>query len=897
MDRSGRDRTVTEAREDSSDPLLPLLERMARPPEATLSPGAWLGRYRVVALLGRGGMGEVYRAHDERLGRDVAVKVLRSGQRASPALQKRFETEAKAVGSLNHPNVVAVFDAGEEDGCPYLVTELLEGETLAERLRKGAFAPAAAVEVALAVARALEAAHAVGVVHRDLKPANVFVTKDGRIKVLDFGLAKWTQPDAVSRESTMPGALLGTPGYMSPEQARGEAADGRSDLFSLGALLYEMLCGSAPFRRSSPVEDLHAILHEDPPPLEASRRGIPRNLETVVRRCLAKKPDDRFQSAHEVVEALAPTAGASSEAEPDRTSKNVEGPVALPLLAELNRRRVFRALVVWGIGAFAVLQIIEPVMHGLHWPDAVLSYVVVALAIGFPVVVGLAWVFDVKAGRIERTAPAQPIRARLALVLVGIGLLAAAPGLLYYFVLRQPRPAPAEQLDSIAVVPFVNMSSDKENEYFSDGVTEELINALANVPGLRVASRTSVFALKGKGLDARQIGEKLGVKTLLEGSVRREGNALRVTAQLINVADDVHLWSQSYDRELKSIFALEDEIARSIAQTLRRRLAGSEVALVKPATSSQEAHDLYLRGQYFKERRTAESLHKATTLFEQAIEKDPDYALAYVGLADSESLRELYDEGVPASAVLSKAKQAVMRALALDPGLAEAYATLGNIADMDYDWPLAEQSLRRAIELKPEFPQAHHWLATTLAFTGRLREARSEAKQALRLEPTSLVRNAVVGLVALWNRDFRAAEAGFRTALEMDPTFGLAHSFLGELFAVQGRYAEAEAELEKGIPTFRQKDLGLVYALAGRPDDALRMAAQMEQRAQQEYVSSAPRGFIWVALGEKERGYALLDKACAERTWFLRVIKVHPLYDFMRSDPEFKSLLKCLKLE
>jgi serine/threonine-protein kinase len=897
MDLSGRDQTANEAREDSSDPLLPLLERMARPPEATLSPGAWLGRYRVVSPLGRGGMGEVYRAHDERLGRDVAVKVLRSGQRASPGLQKRFESEAKAVGSLNHPNIVAVFDAGEEDGCPYLVTELLEGETLAERLRKGALAPAAAVEAALGIARALEAAHAVGVVHRDLKPANVFLTMDGRIKVLDFGLAKWTKAEAVSRESTMPGALLGTPGYMSPEQARGEAADARSDLFSVGALLYEMLCGSAPFRRSSPVEDLHAILHEDPAPLEASRRGIPRDLETVVRRCLAKKPEDRFQSAREVVEALARIGGRSSEVQPGRASNDVEGPVVLPLLAELNRRRVFRALVVWGIVAFAVLQIIEPVMHGLHWPDAVLSYVVVALAIGFPVVVGLAWIFDVKAGRIERTAPAQPMRVRLALVLVGIGLLAAAPGLLYYFALRSPRSAPvAEQLESIAVVPFVNMSSDRENEYFSDGVTEELINALANVPGLRVASRTSVFTLKGKGLDARQIGEKLGVKTLLEGSVRREGNALRVTAQLINVDDDVHLWSQTYDRELKSIFAVEDEIARSIAQTLRRRLAdGGSAALVKPSTSSQDAHDLYLRGQYFKERRTGESLRKATTFFEQAIEKDPGYALAYVGLSDSMALRELYD-AVPASTARPKAKQAALRALELEPRLAEAHGALANVALMDYDWSAGERALRRAIELKPEYAEAHHWLATTLAFTGRVREARSEADQAVRLDPASLIRNLLVGIVAFWDRDFRGAEAAFKRTLEMDPGFPLAHSFLGELYACQGRYADAETEFKTGV-SFRQEEPGLVYALAGRREDALRAIQQLEQRAEREYVSPARLGLIWVALGEKERGYALLNESCAAGSSAMRSLKVNPIYDFMRADPQFKSLLKCFNLE
>src|SRR5882762_574621 len=447
MDRSGRDQTPKEAREDSSDPLLPLLERMARPPEVTLSPGTSLGRYRVVSLLDRGGMGEVYRAHDERLGRDVAIKVVRSGERASPALQKRFETEAKAVGGLNHPNVVAVFDAGEENGCPYLVTELLEGETLAQRLRKGALAPAAAVEAALSIARALEGAHAVGVVHRDLKPANVFVTADGRIKVLNFGLAKLIgdRPGAGS-STTESGAILGTAGYMSPEQVRAQPADPRSDIFSFGAILYEMLSGSGAFKSASAVETGYAILNGEPTRLPAE---VPTGLARIVERCLAKKPDDRFQSAREVIDALASTA--------------VEPPVAVPLLAELKRRRVFRALVGYGIAAFAVLQIVEPVMHGLHWSDAVLSYVVVAL------------------------------------VLVGIGLLAAAPGLLYYFVLRSPRPPPAsEQPASIAVVPFVNMSSDQENEYFSDGVTEELINALANIPGLRVASRTSVFALKGR---------------------------------------------------------------------------------------------------------------------------------------------------------------------------------------------------------------------------------------------------------------------------------------------------------------------------------------------------------------------------------------------------------------
>ena len=381
------------------------------------------------------------------------------------------------------------------------------------------------------------------------------------------------------------------------------------------------------------------------------------------------------------------------------------------LFGELKRRRVFRALVGYGIAAFAVLQIVEPITHGLHWPDAMLSYVVVALAAGFPVVVALAWIFDVKAGRIER-APAARLRGLpLAAVVIAIGAAAAAPGLLYFFVVRSPArivSAPA----SIAVLPFVNMSSDKKSDYFSDGITEELINALAHVKGLRVTSRTAVFALRGKNLGIRELGEELKVGTLLEGSVRRDGNALRITAQLISVSDGYHLWSNTYDRELKGIFAVEDEIARSIAAALQRTLVG-----VKAPTTDLKAHDLYLKGRYFWNKRTGEGLRRSVVFFEDAIRHDPNYALAYCGLADALALRVEYDNGRP-SEVLPKAKEAALRALQLEPGLGEAHAALGNIALFQNDWTASLAENHKALEVNPNYMMAQKWIGNTLMFTG-----------------------------------------------------------------------------------------------------------------------------------------------------------------------------------
>ncbi len=574
-----------------------------------------------------------------------------------------------------------------------------------------------------------------------------------------------------------------------------------------------------------------------------------------------------------------------------------EAPTDLPLLVELKRRRVFRALIGYGIAAFAVLQVIEPVMHGLHWPDAVLSYVVVALAVGFPVVVALAWIFDLRGGRIERTPAATGTGgARLTLTLLAIGLAAAAPVVIYHFAFREGRsedPARAAAAPSIAVLPFVNMSSDEENEYLSEGITEELINALANIDGLRVASRTAVFALRGSNASVQQIGADLRVESLLEGSVRREGNALRVTAQLINVKDGYHVWSKTYDRELKSIFTVEDEIARAIAEALQRKLVR-----VKAATANVQAHDLYLRGRYFWNKRNTEGILKAAAYFEQAIAEDPAYALAYAGLADALALRADYDR-VPHEQVLPKARAAAHRALELDPQLAEAHASLGLIAHFELDHQTALKELRTALDLKPDYAMARKWYGDELAITGKLNEARVEFDRALRDDPTSLIINFSAASARMYDQDYEGAAALFRKTLEMDPSFAPSHMGLIELYTRQGKYDDALAEVDRATqnPCTAKLFRAFVLGRTGQLAKARGLAKEAEDRCGSESLSYAYLGSLWMSLGDKDKAFALLHKACARKETALAILRFEPGFDSVRSDPRYREVLRCAKLE
>src|SRR5262245_26085795 len=582
-----------------------------------LAAGSRLGPYEVVSLLGAGGMGEVYRARDPRLGRDVAIKVLPESLATDQTRLDRFEQEARAVAALSHPNVLAIFDIGRAQP-PFIVTELLDGETLRALIDRGPLAPRPTIDLALQLVAGLAAAHARGIVHRDLKPQNVFVTRDGVVKILDFGLAKTMTSDtsnhAADQQATMTsaGIILGTVGYMAPEQVRGENVDPRADLFAVGAILYEMATGDRAFKGDSPADTMSAVLREQPPDLSV-RTGTPPALSRIVRRCLEKSVHDRFQSARDLAFAL------------------------------------------------------QSISHGHE--------------------------------------------------------AAAAP-------------RKSESM-SVAVLPFANMSADAENQYFSDGLAEELINALTRLPGLQVASRTSAFRFRGREADIRQIGGELQVATVLEGSVRRAGNRLRVSAQLTNAADGFHIWSERYDREMADVFAIQDEIVEAIVKALAPALVGDAKTAGRRPTENLEAYELYLKGRHYWHQRSPANLQAAIQCFERVITLDPEYALAYAGIADCYAIYRVYG-WYPAEKSRPPTLAAVARAMELDPSLAEVhYSQALAIYYFDRHWRGAEAHLRRALAINPQLAMAQGYLAIILASDYRYEEALLESQRALALDPYS----------------------------------------------------------------------------------------------------------------------------------------------------------------
>ncbi len=864
-----------------------------RTTDADLLIGRVLSHYRLEEPLGAGGMGVLYRATDLKLGRSVAVKLLARHLVSDETAKARFVREACAASALDHPNIANVHEIGEEEGELFIVMALYEGETLQQRLAKGRLAVDEAVAILRQVALGLEAAHRAGIVHRDIKPANILLTSSGTVKILDFGLAKLVS-DSEAQAMTKAGQAMGTVLYMSPEQLRGEKVDARSDLWSIGVLAYELLAGVSPFQADSSAATAMRILNDEPPSL-ATVLGVPDWLAELVSQLLRKNLAERPQTASEVLKHLEHGKGGRP---PAAAASKVRG--VSNWFSELKRRRVFRALVGYGIAAFAVLQIIEPVMHGLHWPETVLSYVVAALAAGFPIVITLAWIFDVKAGHIERTAPASvtgPRGVRLALLLLGIGVLAAAPGLVWYFGIRG-RAASVVSSSSIAVLPFVNLSGDKENEYFSDGMTEEIIDALANVEGVRVVARTSAFSFKGKNLNVRQIGEELNVATVLEGSVQREGNQLRVVAKLIGVADGYHLWSKTYDRELKNVFSVEDDLARAIVQALRPRLVQGR-ALVRPATESTEAHDLYLKGRFFWNQRTKEGLAKATALFEQALALDPGYALAHSGLADCYSLSVQYG-GARAAPVFPKAKAHALKAVELDDGLAEAHASLGEVKHFDeHDWIAAEREYKRAIELRPGYATAHHWYALYLLAMGRIPEARAEAERARQLDPTSFIVSNLIAIIFFESGEYDRAIEQLRKTLELNSSFDGTRVLLGLSYRQAGRFAEALAALDEAT-TGSSALSGVraeVLAASGQRAAAQRLLADVEKRFSTEPLPRSILAAAHLALGEKDAALIWLERGVEERDQVLISLKISPQWDPIRADPRFQELLRRMNLE
>ena len=761
-----------------------------------LSSGIRLGPYEILSPLGAGGMGEVYRARDSRLDRDVAVKVLPESLLADGDALARFEREAKAVAALSHPNILAIHDFGREGGIAYAVMELLEGETLRDRLDAGALPVRKALDYALQIAQGLAAAHDRGIVHRDLKPQNVFLTRDGLVKILDFGLARSLPESRTTTEdetkpgsdpsATLPGIVLGTVGYMSPEQVRGRRADHRSDIFSFGVILYEMLSGERAFRKDSQIETMMAILQEEPPQLSRAGKGVPPELEELVEHCLEKSPEERFQSARDLTFALRVAEREARAAPPGRTDSGARSGAASP------------------------------------------------------------------AGEASQA--------------------------------------------SIAVLPLRNMSADPGNEYFSDGMTEEIINALTKIEALRVASRTSAFAFKGKDEDVRRIGAALGVRTVLEGSVRRFGKKIRVAAQLINVADGYHLWSERYDREMEDVFAMQDEIARAIAGMLKIRLLPAEEAnLSTRGTESVEAYNDFLKGRYhFNRREPTEAIAE----FERALARDPGYVDAYTGLADAYCIYGFYG-GIPTLDAFARARAAARKARELQPESAEVHVSLA-LVEHYFGWDLEreEADLREAIRLAPGSAAAYSWLGLCLGLVRRNEEAVALARRATELEPFSANAQTNVGWTFYAARRFEEAVQEFRRALHIDPDAPYPLWAITLSYMALGKNAEAVASLEKVAAITNRKQshylglLGGAYATSGNREKALAVQRELEDLASREYVAPFHLAYLHIPMGNLEEAMSCLEKACADRnalTWWLRDA---PFYDPIRSHPRYASLVE-----
>lgn len=761
-----------------------------------LSPGARLGPYEIVSLLGAGGMGEVYRARDSRLGREVAIKVLPEHLAGNPTALARFEREARAVAALSHPNILAIHDFGAQEGAVYAVTELLEGETLRARLERSPLGWRKAVDIGVALADGLAAAHAKDITHRDLKPENIFLTSDGRVKILDFGLAR--AGPATADDQTEPGTVLGTVGYMSPEQVRGEPADARSDIFAFGCVLYEMVAGQRAFRRPTAPETMTAILNDDPAP---AGREAPAELEREIAHCLEKSPPQRFQSAHDVAFAL-----------------RAIGPGQAGGLSHT----------VWIAAALAVL-------------------------------------------------------------------LAAA---FFYWLYR-----PAGAIDSLAVLPFANVGGDPNKEYLSDGITENLINSLSQLPKLRVTARTLAFRYKGPQVDLQKAGRDLNVRAVLTGRVVERDGALNIQADLVKVDDGSQLWGRQYGRKFSDILTLQEEIAREVSEKLHLKPAAEQQKrLAKRSTENTEAYQAYLKGRYYWNRRTTQTLKRAVEYFQQAIDKDPGYALAYAGLADCYAVYAGY-QVEPPRASGPKAMAAATKALEIDDTLAEAHASLAYTkTHYERDWAGAEREFRRSIELDPNYPTAHHWYGIYLGATGQTEQAIASLKRAQQRDPLSPIIGATLGWELNNARHYDEAIEEIRKTLDMEPSFATGRWWLGLLYEQKAMYREAIAEfqrayeLSEGNP-YARGALGHAYALSGNPEKALQVLADLRELAKSRYVAPFETALIYTGLGEKERAFEWLEKAFEDRSWGMVLLKVDPRFDRLRADPRFAGLLRRMGLE
>jgi serine/threonine protein kinase/Tfp pilus assembly protein PilF len=747
--------------------------------------GETVSQFKIIEKIGEGGRGVVYKARDLKLKRMIALKFLPEKLITDSEQTKRFEREAQAAAVLNHPNIVTIYDINTYENQLYIAMEFVDGWTLSEEIKKhSSFGVNLQrlkdfYSIIQQICSGLNKAHEAGIVHRDIKPQNIMIDRENRVKILDFGIAKLKGASKLTEKHKTVGTLL----YISPEQLRGDELDHRSDIWSLGVVMHEMLTGQLAFKGVTPEEIVNSILNKEPAPLTGVDTCIPKSLEKVILRTLTKESDKRYQD----IETLS--------------------------------------------------NDLKSVSHG----DNPLS--------------------------------------------------------------QEGEALPENSEHSIAVLSFADMSPKKDQEYFCDGIAEELINSLTKIKGLKVASRTSSFQFKGANCDIAEINRKLKVKTLLEGSVRKDKKKLRISVQLINAADGYHIWSESYDSDLKDIFAIQDKITLAVVHKLKLQLLGDDKEkLSKRYTLDQLAFNLFLKGRFFWNRRYEGGLRKSIECFKQAIKEDPNYALPYVGIADSLNVLGLYSYMAPIKA-FPEATVAINKALNIDESIGEAHASLGWISTFyDWNWQKAEAEFKKAIELNPNYATAHEWYSLYLAIMGRLDESLTEIEKALELDPLSLIINCVLGLIQMFTRKYDEAIVQFEKVLEMDPNFLLAHIWLGETHLFKENYQEAIAEAQKAVEvaegmTYALADLGFAYSLTGQKDKAQEVLDKLAKIERQSHISQLQKAFIYMGLGDTDQVFKLYEQGYKERDSFFTWFKVAPHFDSIRSETRFKEYLKLLNLD
>jgi serine/threonine protein kinase/Flp pilus assembly protein TadD len=799
-----------------------------------LSSGTKLQHYEILSPLGVGGMGEVYRARDSRLKRNVAIKILPESWIQDHSAVERFIREAHAVSALNHPNIITIYDIGQQDDIHFMATELVDGQTLRQHMKTARLKLPEALDVAIQVANALTAAHSAGIIHRDVKPENIMLRTDGYVKVLDFGLAKLTEHDAPkikkpSRKTikgdTHPGTILGTVLYMSPEQARGLDVDSRSDIFSFAIVIYEMIAGCLPFSGATMSDVIAAILQSEPIPLSQCAAAVPAELDWSVTKALRKNREERYQ-----------------------TIKS--------LLSDLKRLK----------------QRLD---------------------------------FEAELGRVHSSsssafndtpAPAVPVTEQVTLMLPQATNVAPKAA-------RKTRVR--KVIDSLAVLPLVNATRDPNAEYLSDGITESIINSLSKLPKLRVVPRSTVFRYKGSLIDPQEIGRELGVRAVFAGRVMQHGDSLIIKTELVDIAHDSQLWGEQYRRKMINIFSLQEEIAEDISEKLRLRLSGEDKKrLVKRYTENSEAYKFYLKGRYFvTTKRTEEWIKRGIEHFQQAIDLDPNYALAYSGLADAYAFLASSTGGWSPRDAYPKAKAAALKALEIDEALGEAHSSLGFFSLL-YDWNFAqaEHEFKRAIELSPNYPHAHDGYGFYLKALGQHEDAMRECLMIQQLDPLSPFGHVSLGWAYYFARDYDSAVQQCKKALEIDKHSAFAYWNLGLVYLQQERLESAISALSKSV-TFSdsglafEAHLGFAYAIAGKRTEAIEVLADLHENARYSYVSAYYFAIIHLGLSEIDEAFKWLEEAYEERSGFMPFLKVDPIVDALRTDPRFVNLLQRIGLE